>query len=103
VPYSQSNQNNFRLHILTASLLSLNLLLEIVLDTTLLGLAVSAHLLIVCLTILVARDARNSATDCALGTAGNALTEIGDLSSGLLLLALKVLFAAGGFQGLFKG
>jgi hypothetical protein len=93
----------FPLDILTTSLLSFNLLLEVVLDATLLGFAVSAHLLIVCLTFLVARDARESATESTLGTASNAFTEIGDLASGLLLLALKVLFAAGGFQGLSKG
>lgn len=52
--------------------LSLGLLLEVMLDTTLLSLALGAHLIVVSLALLVAGEVRNGSADCSLSTTGNA-------------------------------
>ena len=70
------------------------------LDTALLGLALGAHLLVVRLAGLVARDARDGTTDGALDAAGDAGAKVVELALGLLLLALEVLLAAGRLERL---
>jgi hypothetical protein len=71
-----------------------------VLDTALLGLALSAHLLVVRLAGVVAREARDGTTDGALDAAGDTGAKVAELTLGLLLLALEVLLAAGRLEGL---
>lgn len=97
-------QNNLKSHPCHISCplatLGLGLLLDIVLSTTLLGLALSAHLLVVSLSSLVAGQARDGTTDGALSAVSNAGAKVMKLASGFLLLALKVLLTAGLLQGL---
>lgn len=81
-------------------MLGLGLLFEIGLDTTLGGLAVGTHLVVVSLALVVAHSAGNGTTDNAFGTVRNAASQIADLALGLLLLSLEVLFAAGLLQTL---
>jgi hypothetical protein len=71
-----------------------------VLNATLLGLALSTHLLVVGLAGVVASEARNGATDGTLGTAGDTVAEIAELTLGLLLLALEVLLTTSGLERL---
>lgn len=73
----------------------LSLLDDVVLGTTLLGLALGTHLLVVSLTVLVTSNARDGASDGALSSVGDAGAVVAKLTLGLLLLALEVLLAAG--------
>lgn len=86
---------------MTLATLSLSLLLDIVLGTTLLGLALSTHLLVVSLSSLVAGQTRDSTADGTLSTVANTTTEVAELALGLLLLALEVLLTAGFLKGLW--
>lgn len=77
------------------AVLSLRLLLDVILGTALLRLALGTHLLVVGLASLVTRDAREGAADGTLGAASEAGAKVAELALGLLLLALEVLLAAG--------
>lgn len=74
---------------------SLSFLLEVCLNTSLLRLAVSTHLVVVFLALVVAHHAGHGTADNTLSTASHATNEIVDLALGLLLLALEVLLATG--------
>lgn len=82
-------------------LLSLSLLLKVMLDTALSGLALGVQLVVVGLALLVAGDVGNGAADGALDAITDARTKVVELTLGLLLLALEVLLTAGVLQGLY--
>ena len=82
-----------KLRSLTATL-SLGLLLNIVLNTTLAGLALGTELVIVSLLLLVTGKVGDGASDSALNTLANAGTQVAELTLGLLVASLKVLFTA---------
>ena len=75
--------------------ISLSFLLEVCLNTTLLCLAVSAHLVVVFLALVIAHHVGHRAANNALSTARHATSKIVELALGLLLLALEVLLATG--------
>ncbi len=79
---------------------SLALLLDVMLSTALLSLALSPHLIVVCLALLIASEASDGTTDGTLGTVGDTRAKVAKLALGLLLLALKVLLTAGLLEGL---
>ena len=81
-------------------LLGLSLLLDISLNTTLGGLAVSAHLVVVSLALIVTHDTSHGTTNDTLGAVSDAAGEIAKLALGLLLLSLEILLATGVLQGL---
>ena len=80
--------------------LSLGLLLDVVLGTALLSLALSAHLLVVSLASLIASQPADSAADGTLGTVTHTVTEVRELPPSLLLLTFAVLLTAGLLEGL---
>lgn len=81
-------------------LLGLGLLRDVVLGSTLLGLANIVLLLVVNLSGLVACDAGNGAAESARDTVSDTATQVANLALGLLLLALEVLLATGLLQAL---
>ena len=82
-------------------LLSLSLLLKVVLDTALSGLALSVQLVVVGFALLVAGNVGNGTDNGALDAVADASTKVAELTLGLLLLALEVLLTAGVLQGLY--
>lgn len=79
-------------------LIGLSLLLNIVLGTALLGLALSPHLVVVSLTALVAGEAGDGTANSALSAVADTSTKVLELALGLLLLTLQVLFASLGLE-----
>lgn len=84
------------LSLLLLALVGLGLLEDIVLDATLLSLALSTHLFVVGLSSVVAGDARNGTSNGSLDTTSNTAAKVGQLALSLLLLTLEVLLATGG-------
>jgi hypothetical protein len=82
------------LDVLARLLLSFGLLLKVVLDTALLGLALGVLLVVDSLLVGIASQAGNGTTDGALDAVANARAEVVELALGLLLLALEVLLTA---------
>jgi hypothetical protein len=80
--------------------LSLGLLLDVVLDTTLASLALSTELVVLGLLLLVAGKVGDSTANGTLGTLADTRTEVAELTLGLLVSTLKVLLTAGLLQGL---
>lgn len=80
--------------------LCLSLLLEIVLNTTLAGLALSTKLVVVSLLLLVAGEVGDGATKSTLDTLADASAEITELTLGLLVSTLEILLVASLLQGL---
>jgi hypothetical protein len=80
--------------------LSLGLLLDVVLDTTLASLALSTELVVLGLLLLVAGKVGDSTANGTLGTLADARAEVAELTLGLLVSTLKVLLTAGLLQGL---
>lgn len=80
--------------------LSLGLLLDVVLGTALLGLAGVVLLLVLGLGGRVAGDTSDGAAHGSGDTVCDAGAKVGQLALGLLLLALEVLLATRGLQGL---
>jgi response regulator RpfG family c-di-GMP phosphodiesterase len=80
--------------------LSLGLLLEVVLNTTLAGLALSTKLVVVSLLFLVAGEVRDGTTKSTLDTVADASAEIAELTLGLLVSTLEILLMASLLQGL---
>lgn len=93
-------RNDIRVSALLSLPLGLGLLLDISLNTTLGGLAVSAHLVVVSLALLVAHDTGHGTTKDTLSTVRDAPGEVAKLALGLLLLSVEVLLATGVLQGL---
>lgn len=84
-----------------AAALGLSGLLEIVLDATLLSLALGTLLIISSLLLLVASEGSDSAAEGALDTVADARAKVVELTLGLLVLSLEVLLAAGLLQRLY--
>lgn len=80
--------------------LCLSLLLEIVLNTTLAGLALSTKLVVVSLLLLVAGEVGDGATKSTLDTLADASAEITELTLGLLVSTFEILLVASLLQGL---
>lgn len=80
--------------------LCLSLLLDVVLNTTLAGLALSTKLVVVGLLLLVAGEVGDSTTNSTLDTVADASTEIAELTLGLLVSTLEILLMASLLQGL---
>ena len=85
-----------------ALLLSLCLLLDVVLSSALLRLARVVLLLILELSIAIARETGHGAADRPGQAVAHATSEVVELALGLLLLALEVLVATGLLQGLVR-
>lgn len=70
------------------------LLLNVVLGTTLLRLALIVQLLVVCLAFLVSSETSDSAANSSLDTVSHAMAVVVQLALCLLLLALEVLLTS---------
>jgi hypothetical protein len=80
--------------------LSLSLLLDIVLDTTLTGLALGTELVVVSLLLLVAGEVGDGASDSTLNTVTDTRSQVTELTLSLLVASLKVLLTTLLLQGL---
>lgn len=98
--YMPCHQSNPLLLGLGLSLLglSLSLLLDVSLSAALLSLASVVLLLVLGLSTLVASYTSDGAADSTGDTVGDARAQVGELTLGLLLLALEVLLTAGGLE-----
>jgi hypothetical protein len=82
------------------AVLSLSLLLDIVLDATLTGLALGTKLVVVSLLLLVAGEVGDGASYSTLGTIADTRSQVTELTLGLLVTSLEVLLTALLLQGL---
>ena len=71
------------------------------LNTSLLSLALGTHLVIVSLTRAVTSQASNGTSNSALNTVADTRAEVVDLTLGLLVAAIEILFTAGLLQRLY--